>query len=355
IFINELYKGVHVIDNSNPATPTNTAFINIPGNLDVAIKGNKMYADSYVDLLTIDITDLQNPTIDCRDEDVFTLYNYHESRGYYIYNKPTERITRIDCTDPNFGDEFFTRGNVVFLNDANIETGTAIDASGASLETGIAGSLARFSVIKDYLYVINQVDLTAFSLSDPAKPMETQTTRVSWGIETLFPYKDYLFIGSNSGMYIYDLRNPQSPEYISKFEHARACDPVFVKDDVAYVTLRDGTFCQNFINQLDVIDVKNVNNPQLIASFDMQHPHGLSVRDNNLYLCEGDHGLKVFETDELEEVGNNQIEHIKNINAKDAISLGSDHLLVIGDGGLYQFDTSNPSDVEQISFLSVTK
>ena len=45
IFLNEIDKGIHIIDNSNPASPKNVAFIDIPGNLDMAVKGNILYAD----------------------------------------------------------------------------------------------------------------------------------------------------------------------------------------------------------------------------------------------------------------------------------------------------------------------
>ena len=57
IFLNEIDKGVHIIDNGNPSNPVNVAFINIPGNLDIAVKGNTLYADFYEDLLAIDISD----------------------------------------------------------------------------------------------------------------------------------------------------------------------------------------------------------------------------------------------------------------------------------------------------------
>ena len=36
--------------------PKNISFINIPGNEDMAIKGNTLYADAYGDLVTFDIT-----------------------------------------------------------------------------------------------------------------------------------------------------------------------------------------------------------------------------------------------------------------------------------------------------------
>jgi len=361
LMINEQYEGVHLFDNSNPANPTKMGFWAIPGNLDISIKEGIMYADSYVDLLTIDVSNIENPTLLCRDEEVFNIYNwFDENQGYYVYDRQTGRTIDIDCSDPNYDSAKFNRGGDVFLIDTDQVAGGAggFENSGPSSSTnnsiiGIGGSLARFSVINDYLYVINTQQLVAYNLDNPSKPQKTQITDVDWGIETLFPYKNYLFIGGNAGMFIYDATTPEAPTYVSEFRHANACDPVFVKDDIAYVTLRDGNFCQNFINQLDVIDVSDISNPTLIESFDMFNPHGLSVRDNNLYICEGAAGLKVFENDNLNNITGNKIEEINSIHAFDIISLASDHQLVIGNDGLYQYDSSDPSDLKEISRITV--
>ncbi len=51
IFLNEINKGVHIIDNTNPANPNPVGFISIPGNIDIAVKGNTLFADLYTDLL----------------------------------------------------------------------------------------------------------------------------------------------------------------------------------------------------------------------------------------------------------------------------------------------------------------
>ncbi|NJO25140.1 MAG: hypothetical protein HC867_04190 [Bacteroidia bacterium] len=56
IFLNEVDKGVHVIDNSDPSIPVVKAFIDIPGNVDMAVKGNTLYADLYTDLVLVDIS-----------------------------------------------------------------------------------------------------------------------------------------------------------------------------------------------------------------------------------------------------------------------------------------------------------
>jgi len=362
IMINEKYEGIHIFDNTDPSSPLKLGFMAIPGNLDVAIQNNILYADSYVDLLTIDVNNLKQPQLLCRDEEVFNSYNWRDdNRGYYVGTKETNRSIEIDCSDPNVGSEFFWRGNNVFINEATFDSNAGVPSGGvvsnttqANNITGVGGSFARFSVIEEYLYVINTRELVSYNLANPTKPEKTETTSVSWQIETLFPYKDHLFIGGNNGMFIYDRTDPAAPRYVSEFRHAQACDPVFVKDDIAYVTLRNGTTCQNFINQLDVIDVSNIRSPQLIQSFDMDHPHGLAVRDNKLYICEGSYGLKVFENDDLQKIDENRIEHVKGIHAYDAISLAQDHLLIIGDDGLYQYDSSDPSDLKQISFLKST-
>ncbi len=57
LFLCEAEKGVHIIDNANPAAPINKAFIQIPGIRDMVVKGNILLADCYIDLLSIDITD----------------------------------------------------------------------------------------------------------------------------------------------------------------------------------------------------------------------------------------------------------------------------------------------------------
>ena len=71
LFVNEYGKGIHVIDNSNPSEPEKIAFYEILGNVDMAIRGNILFADSYVDLLSIDISDVNNPVEISRLKNVF--------------------------------------------------------------------------------------------------------------------------------------------------------------------------------------------------------------------------------------------------------------------------------------------
>lgn len=57
ILVNEKYKGIHIIDNSNPAAPVNKAFLRLEGCIDMAVKGNVLYADNAVDLVAIKTND----------------------------------------------------------------------------------------------------------------------------------------------------------------------------------------------------------------------------------------------------------------------------------------------------------
>ena len=72
IYIVELYKGVHVVNNSDPTQPEVVYFINIPGCVDIAIKDEQLYAHSAVDLVAIDITNLSTVTEITRVRDTFS-------------------------------------------------------------------------------------------------------------------------------------------------------------------------------------------------------------------------------------------------------------------------------------------
>jgi hypothetical protein len=86
IFMNESFKGIHVVDNSDPANPQKVAFITIPGNRDISIKGNRMYVDNFKDLVVLDITDIHNVSEVSRVAGLYEFGDgtYPESyRGYF--------------------------------------------------------------------------------------------------------------------------------------------------------------------------------------------------------------------------------------------------------------------------------
>ncbi|MDL2320681.1 hypothetical protein LJC45_06085, partial [Alistipes sp. OttesenSCG-928-B03] len=82
IFINERYKGVHVIDNSNPEDPEQIGFIVAPGCVDMAVKGDIMYLDNAVDLVAFDLTQKK---VTERIRNIFPEHRAPNGDSYYGY------------------------------------------------------------------------------------------------------------------------------------------------------------------------------------------------------------------------------------------------------------------------------
>lgn len=365
LFINEVKEGIHIIDNSNPSSPRAVAFVNIPGNGDMAVRGNILYADSYSDLVALDISDPKNPKEVGRVQEVFQSGQFEG--GSWSYNPSIRAINAQDVTyitetiETNCEDNPTIPGGwwggwawetLAFADAAFKRSGSATASAPGSGGNGQAGSMARFALYDQFLYTVGQNSLHLFDLSAPAKPTDYATINLGWGIETIFPYKDKLFIGSSTGMFIYDNSNPAKPQQLSVFQHGRACDPVVVHDDVAYVTLRTGTACGGGQNQLDLVDISDLTRPQLIKSYQMENPHGLGIDFPTLYLCEGRYGLKVFNAQDPFSVDSHLVTHFKDMDAYDVIPLGKT-LLLIGKDGLYQFDASDPKQLRQLSKIPV--
>jgi len=353
IYVNDIRQGIHIIDNANPSSPISIAFINIPGNVDLAVKDNILYADNFTDLEFFDISTPQDPVYKGRLEDVFESNTLNPVLGQLIGFDEEEVTEEYDCDNE-------------WRNHAEFDF-NSFDPSLSSLPSGvftapsapqaIAGSLSRFANYGDFLYVIDdQTRLNIFDISDRLNPSISSEIEVGRGIETLFPSGDNLFIGAEDGLFIYALQDPISPTFSSKFEHARACDPVFVQDNTAYVTLRSGTECQGFNNQLDVLDVTNISNPQLLTTVALDNPHGLSLSEDLLFICEGEFGFKIFDKSNLFNISNNELSHIDSFTAFDVIILpGTTTAMVIGQDGLFQFDFSDTNNPVELSLIPATR
>ena len=346
-----------MIDNSNPSTPVIIAFIPIPGNVDIAVVDNILYADNYIDLVALDISNPTAPKVVHREGNIFSRFTFDNQRGYLVDYLPTNQTEEIACNDPRFGNDAFWWNDRRFIRSGeffnSMDGANVRQSSGGGAPAGVGGSFARFGVVNQYLYIVDQVSLQVLDIQKPSSPSRINTVNIGWGVETIFPYQDKLFVGANDGMYIFDNSVPTEPKQLSKFSHARACDPVVVEGETAYVTLRGGTTCEGFNNQLDIVDVKDLLNPRLLKTYPMSNPHGLSVRKNIIYLCDGESGLKSF--DVADPFNMKSLDHEK-IATYDAIALPNSNLLmVIGKEGLYQYDASNPKDLKQLSLIPVVK
>ena len=362
IFVNDIEKGIHIIDNSAPESPQNIGYINLIGNKDIEIKGNFLYADSYMDLVVLDISDIYNVQEVQRLENAFDeflpLFNPEYPMAQLIETDDivvaweVKTITDVE----ELGRGYYNGWECFECMTTNDGVGPMVNPEQSSSNNpttqGKSGSMARFSLVNNHLYAIDGADLLTFGISSTVTELSEQ--RVRFGLETLFPHGNKLFIGTTSGMLIYDLNQANEPTYVSDYNHVRSCDPVVVDGNYAYVTLRSGTPCEGFSNQLEVLDITDITNPHNVGTYQMTNPHGLGIDKNTLFLCDGNAGLKVFDItgNNKMEVSSHQIHHFDGINGFDVIPY-QDHLLLIGSDGFYQYDYSDVGEMNLISKISV--
>jgi len=361
IFIVEELKGIHVYDNTDPSSPVKKAFLNLPGVVDMSVSGYILYADSFVDLVMIDVQNIDNIREVARVKDIlpytvaspanddYPMALVDEKKGVVI-DWELKTIRERIYTEP-YPWPIYYRGGLMFL-DATNASGASSGVSGSG--TGFGGSMARFGIKDKVLYIVDQNTLKVFDISNKTSPAKMGDFYPGWNIETMFLSGDNMFLGTTTGMIIFDISNPLVPTSRVFFNHARSCDPVIVDDTLAYVTLRSGTTCGGTVNCLDVVNIKNINAPSLLATFSMTNPHGLGKSGDLVFICDGNAGLKIYDASDPKTLGNKLIFSYPAINAYDVIPIGN-LLVMIGDDGLYQYNYSNIQNITLLSKIEVKK
>ncbi len=358
IFLNETGRGVHIIDNSNPTAPVNKAFIHIPGNEDISVKDDILYADCFTDLMAIDISNPGNVVLKNVIPGIFPDRQW--VMGYQVTGNAlitdwvvTDTTIDIPVSENNgiwkdgsyYGPVYYSVNDVYFF--------ALSSASASSVSSqGIGGSMSRFALMNDYLYAVTRSKLNVVDVEQSMQPQLVKTVDIGNSIETIFPYKNNLFIGASNGLQIYDASNPASPSKLGSFGHVTSCDPVIADDKYAYVTLFSGSTCGGNINQLHVLDISNLTQPVELKAYDLTNPKGLSKDGNHLFICDGIDGLKVFDASDV-----NAIKLIKKIEIADAVDVIclNNIAIVSARDGLYQCDYSDINNVHVISKISLRK
>jgi hypothetical protein len=359
IFINEKMKGVHIYDVSNPANPQNAGFIEIPGNMDIAIKDNILYADSYVDLVSLDISNFSNIRETGRVKKVFpyTLPEYDtkyplaqidEDKGIVtgwevksVRQKVEQRIYPI---------YYNSKSSLDFSNASPGISGV----SGSAY--GVGGSMARFGLYQNLLYVVDQYSLYTFKLNSASDVTLLNSTGIGWNVETMFITDDHLFLGTQNGMLVLSLEVPERPSQVGSYSHITSCDPVVIKGDLAFVTLHGGTTCRGgTVNELDVIKMSDgYSKFNLLKTYPMYGPLGLGIDGDLLFICDGDAGLKIFNAADPLTITQQPVATFTSVNAYDVIPLNN-YLFMIGSEGFMLYDYSNIQNIKQIGFIPLVK
>jgi hypothetical protein len=360
LYISEPESGIHIIDNRNQANPQMVGFIELMGNADLAIRDNKLYADSYIDLVWFDISNPALPELKGRLDSIFPSAlpivdnNYgidyaqtygSSNKGIVVGWKLTEKTEDVNHYSGGWWNKGYELYDGVALNSTTSTSGSS---------TGINGSMSRFTIYNDRLYSVINNSMSIFDLTGDQPVKAADSFYIGWNVETIFSYKTNLFFGTSTGMLIYSVTDPLKPEYQSCITHAYACDPVVVDNDLAYVTLHSGSICDVSANEnsLIIIDVKDVKNPAQLVTYNMTNPKGLGIDNGKLFLC--DDGLKIYKITTPQTLMANNLAHYTGMDGFDVIPFNNT-LMMIADDGLYQYDYTDLTQIKLLSKIAIGK
>lgn len=228
-----------------------------------------------------------------------------------------------------------------------IIAGCTKDAKNAapSDSSGKGGSLARFTIAANHLYLADNFSIEAYDLTNPRDPLKKSSVRVDFFVETIYPFQDKLFVGSRDGMFIYSIADPAHPVKLGEARHVRSCDPVVANDTIAYVTLMGNQNCGPAQDGLYIYNIKNITSPSQVSLLPVSTPLGLGLKDSVVYVCRGSAGLSLVNVNDPSSP--KLMYTVNDASFIDVIPL--DDLLVCYVGtGLRIYDISDPAKIVKI-------
>ena len=357
LYISEPYKGIHIINNTDPINPQQVGFIELLGNADLAIRNGLLYADSYIDLVWFDVSNPALPELKGRLDSIFPTalpilpnqYGIDYVASYSGTHKGI--IVGWELKEKTEEISHYTGG--WWGEQEKFDDGVALTtATGNSNSTGVNGSMSRFSIYNNHLYSVINNYLNIFDLTGEKPTKAGDDFYIGRNVETIFSYKDNMFMGTPTGMLIYSVTDPVKPVWQSSLSHVYGCDPVVVENDMAYVTVHSGNLCGQSSNELFIVNVSDIKNPKQIVSYTMTNPKGLGIDNGKLFLC--DDGLKIYNVTDPQTLMSNRLAYYSGMDGFDVIPQNNT-LMMIANDGLYQYDYSNLNNIKLLSKLPIGK
>lgn len=351
LLIGEEGEGIHIFNNSDPQNPIAQGFMVIPGNKEFYVDGNSLYAESYYDMLKIDLTNPMQPQLETRIENAISSPLF-DPTGQAIIAFEFAQVTEEVDKDEDIYTHLWNSEELYFDYDQNLIPESAVPSSFAGNSSNQIGTVNRIAALNGNLYVISRANLGVYETENFTRIFYQN---VGWNMETVYPFGDRLFIGTNSSVDIYNISDPSNPELESNFWHATSCDPVYpVNETTAYATLRTGDFveCQGDVNELVVLNTSDMFFVEVDQVIEMESPFGLTLIGDKLYVGEGDNGLKIFDASNRRNL--NLIKWDQSVTAFDVLAHPtlSNTLLISGPEGLgqYQIESNNLELLSRIAY-----
>ena len=190
-----------------------------------------------------------------------------------------------------------------------------IDISDQPVEVGFVPSMQFGSDAKDvkvfdhYAVLVKETEpAQIIDLSDPEDPNVVSTIHFGLSIEdggahNCYINGQYLYVIGHEagGLEIYDLTNPESPQWVGDYITYYYHD-IYVKDGIAYAAAIHG-------DGVDILDVSNPSNVQLLANFNYEGSgaHNCWTTENGNYVIVGDeigdgNWIRIFDIQDLDNI-----------------------------------------------------
>lgn len=215
--------------------------------------------------------------------------------------------------------------------------------------TGKGGSLTRFTIINNQLFVLDESSVRLYNIADDGSFNLHQELNVGSNLETISYNGEYIFIGSSSAVHFLELGPGDQINFLSSYRHITACDPVVGIEGIAYSTLRSSGCRFNNEEVLDVIDYSDVFNPILIRSYSTFSPLGLAVNNDFLFVCENN-GMTVYDRSNPRQLEKLDFMNIPNDVPIDLIVNGS-QIIIRSEQGMYNASVNESGELAYLGSL----
>ncbi|MGB2313351.1 MAG: hypothetical protein ACPH4K_08010, partial [Flavobacteriaceae bacterium] len=144
---------------------------------------------------------------------------------------------------------------------------------------------------------------------------------------------------------------PGNPSFISNYNHFRACNPVVAAGNYAHVTLRrTNNWCTGSINQLQIIDISEIFEPEPVSVYNLNAPYGLAYREDRVLVCDGGSGLKII--DVTDKKAPKVVGFIDDIDPRDIILI-KDLAYVVTKDGMVIYSISDLENPQRLSIQNL--
>ena len=244
-------------------------------------------------------------------------------------------------------------GDDIFLSDPTV--GVGADA--------VTGSYTRVLAVGDYLYAVDTRSVITYDVTDRDDPVEVGRTDVGLAVETIYHLNGNLFIGSREAMFTYTIADDGRPVRRGQFDYSlvtggvQPCDPVVADENTAYATLytedANGPCGQRRqVQMLVVMDINDLDRPELITTHDVTTPRGLGLDGDLLFVCNDRSGLTVLDVSDPSDP--TEINRVRGLMAWDVIA-DDGLLIVVGTEEVVQYDYSDPTRLVELSRLPYSR